>query len=99
MASERQINVGGVLVGGGAPVVVQTMTKTETANVAADDAPDPHGRGGRAPTSSASRSRVVQDAEALRRSSRLADPGSSPTSTSTTRSRSRRSTPARTASA
>jgi (E)-4-hydroxy-3-methylbut-2-enyl-diphosphate synthase len=35
MASERQINVGGVLVGGGAPVVVQTMTKTETANVAA----------------------------------------------------------------
>ncbi len=33
MASERQINVGGVLIGGGAPVAVQTMTKTETANV------------------------------------------------------------------
>jgi (E)-4-hydroxy-3-methylbut-2-enyl-diphosphate synthase len=35
MASERQIVVGGVPVGGGAPVVVQTMTKTETANLPA----------------------------------------------------------------
>ena len=35
MASKRQIWVGGVPVGGGAPVVVQTMTKTETANLAA----------------------------------------------------------------
>jgi (E)-4-hydroxy-3-methylbut-2-enyl-diphosphate synthase len=35
MASERQIMVGGVPIGGGAPVAVQTMTKTETANVAA----------------------------------------------------------------
>jgi (E)-4-hydroxy-3-methylbut-2-enyl-diphosphate synthase len=35
MASERQIHVGGVPVGGGAPVVVQTMTKTETANLPA----------------------------------------------------------------
>ena len=35
MASERQIHVGGVPIGGGAPVVVQTMTKTETADVAA----------------------------------------------------------------
>ena len=35
MASERQIQVGGVPVGGGAPVVVQTMTKTETANLEA----------------------------------------------------------------
>jgi (E)-4-hydroxy-3-methylbut-2-enyl-diphosphate synthase len=35
MASERQITVGGVPIGGGAPVVVQTMTKTETANLAA----------------------------------------------------------------
>jgi (E)-4-hydroxy-3-methylbut-2-enyl-diphosphate synthase len=35
MASQRQIRVGGVLIGGGAPVVVQTMTKTETADVAA----------------------------------------------------------------
>ena len=35
MASERQIYVGGVPVGGGAPVAVQTMTKTETADLAA----------------------------------------------------------------
>lgn len=34
MASKNQINVGGVPIGGGAPVVVQTMTKTETANLA-----------------------------------------------------------------
>src|SRR6478752_4085564 len=33
MASKRQINVGGVPIGGGAPVAVQTMTKTETANL------------------------------------------------------------------
>src|SRR4051794_4654016 len=32
MASRRQIWVGGVPVGGGAPVAVQTMTKTETAD-------------------------------------------------------------------
>jgi (E)-4-hydroxy-3-methylbut-2-enyl-diphosphate synthase len=32
MASARQIMVGNVPVGGGAPVAVQTMTKTETAN-------------------------------------------------------------------
>jgi (E)-4-hydroxy-3-methylbut-2-enyl-diphosphate synthase len=35
MASERQISVGGTPIGGGAPVAVQTMTKTETANLAA----------------------------------------------------------------
>src|ERR671917_678846 len=35
MASARQIMVGGVPVGGGAPVAVQTMTKTETANLRA----------------------------------------------------------------
>ena len=35
MASERQILVGSVPVGGGAPVAVQTMTKTETANLQA----------------------------------------------------------------
>src|SRR3954469_5309439 len=35
MASKRQIWVGNVPIGGGAPVVVQTMTKTETANLAA----------------------------------------------------------------
>jgi (E)-4-hydroxy-3-methylbut-2-enyl-diphosphate synthase len=31
MASKRQIDVGGVKIGGGAPVAVQSMTKTETA--------------------------------------------------------------------
>src|SRR5438270_938902 len=35
MASERQIRVGAVPIGGGAPVAVQTMTKTETADLAA----------------------------------------------------------------
>src|SRR5829696_4796744 len=35
MASERHVTVGGVPIGGGAPVAVQTMTKTETANLAA----------------------------------------------------------------
>jgi len=35
MPSERQIRVGGVAVGGGAPVAVQTMTKTETADLQA----------------------------------------------------------------
>src|SRR3954451_24814308 len=35
MASKRQIWVGNVPIGGGAPVAVQTMTKTETANLAA----------------------------------------------------------------
>ena len=32
MASKRQITVGGVPIGGGAPVAVQSMTKTETAD-------------------------------------------------------------------
>ncbi|MDQ3571583.1 MAG: flavodoxin-dependent (E)-4-hydroxy-3-methylbut-2-enyl-diphosphate synthase [Actinomycetota bacterium] len=35
MASKRQVDVGGVKIGGGAPVAVQTMTKTETANLEA----------------------------------------------------------------
>lgn len=35
MASQRQIHVGGVPIGGGAPVAVQTMTKTETADLQA----------------------------------------------------------------
>jgi (E)-4-hydroxy-3-methylbut-2-enyl-diphosphate synthase len=35
MASQRQVHVGPVPIGGGAPVAVQTMTKTETANLAA----------------------------------------------------------------
>src|ERR671925_904855 len=33
MASERQIRVGGVPIGGGAPVVVQSMTLTKTYDV------------------------------------------------------------------
>ena len=32
MASKRHVTVGGVQIGGGAPVAVQTMTKTETAD-------------------------------------------------------------------
>ena len=32
MPSKRQIMVGGVPVGGGAPVAIQSMTKTETAD-------------------------------------------------------------------
>jgi (E)-4-hydroxy-3-methylbut-2-enyl-diphosphate synthase len=35
MASRRRITVGDVPIGGGAPVAVQTMTKTETANLTA----------------------------------------------------------------
>jgi (E)-4-hydroxy-3-methylbut-2-enyl-diphosphate synthase len=35
LPSERQIHVGGVPIGGGAPVAVQTMTKTETADLQA----------------------------------------------------------------
>src|ERR687893_1442399 len=35
MASRRHVHVGGVQIGGGAPVAVQTMTKTETANLSA----------------------------------------------------------------
>ena len=34
MASKRSVQVGPVQIGGGAPVAVQTMTKTETANLA-----------------------------------------------------------------
>ncbi|HEV2773243.1 MAG TPA: flavodoxin-dependent (E)-4-hydroxy-3-methylbut-2-enyl-diphosphate synthase, partial [Thermoleophilaceae bacterium] len=35
MPSKRQIDVGGVPIGGGAPVAVQSMTKTETADLEA----------------------------------------------------------------
>src|SRR5436190_9069713 len=38
MASERQIGVGGVAIGGGAPVVVQSMTLTKTHDVEATTA-------------------------------------------------------------
>src|SRR5881296_3946494 len=38
MASERQITVGGVKIGGGAPVVVQSMTLTKTHDVEATTA-------------------------------------------------------------
>ncbi len=47
MASRRQIWVKDVPIGGGAPVVVQTMTKTETANVAATMEQIRRGRRGR----------------------------------------------------
>src|SRR5436190_7857112 len=35
MASKRHVTMGGVQIGGGAPVAVQTMCKTETANLPA----------------------------------------------------------------
>ena len=38
MASERSIHVGGVQIGGGAPVVVQSMTLTKTHDVEATTA-------------------------------------------------------------
>src|SRR6266478_5593767 len=38
MASKRQISVGGVVIGGGAPPVVQSMTTTKTHDVAATTA-------------------------------------------------------------
>ena len=38
MASERHISVGGVKIGGGAPVVVQSMTLTKTHDVEATTA-------------------------------------------------------------
>src|SRR3982751_3702001 len=38
MASKRQISVGGVAIGGGAPVVVQSMTTTKTYDVPATTA-------------------------------------------------------------
>src|SRR5438876_9226253 len=38
MASEREISVGGVRIGGGAPVVVQSMTLTQTHDVEATTA-------------------------------------------------------------
>src|SRR6266478_2671555 len=38
MASKRQISVGGVVIGGGAPVVVQSMTTTKTHDVPATTA-------------------------------------------------------------
>src|SRR5262249_58321865 len=38
MSSQRQISVGGVEIGGGAPVVVQSMTLTKTHDVAATTA-------------------------------------------------------------
>ena len=85
--------VGSVPVGGGAPVAVQTMTKTETANLQAT-MDQIH----KVADAGADIVRVAvprdQDVEALK-----TIVVRSPTSTSTIRSRSRRSTPARTASA
>src|SRR5438105_5825015 len=65
MASKRQIHVGGVPIGGGAPVAVQTMTKTETADLQAT-----MDRIGRVADAGADLVRVAvprdQDVEALR---------------------------------
>src|SRR5512140_3700389 len=65
MPSERQIHVGGVPIGGGAPVAVQTMTKTETADLQATMA-----QIGRVAEAGADIVRVAvprdQDAEALK---------------------------------
>ena len=87
MASERQIHVGGVPIGGGAPVAVQTMTKTETANLAATME-----QIRRVAEAGADIVRVRRPARAGRRGAeddRRASrrSRSSPTSTSTTRSR------------
>ena len=86
MASARQIHVGGVPIGGGAPVAVQTMTKTETANLAAtmDQIRTVAEAGADIVRVAVPRE---QDVEALRRSSSSRRSRSSRTSTSTTRSR------------
>jgi (E)-4-hydroxy-3-methylbut-2-enyl-diphosphate synthase len=65
MPSERQIHVGAVPIGGGAPVAVQTMTKTETANL-----PETMGQIGRVAEAGADIVRVAvpreKDVEALK---------------------------------
>ena len=66
MASKRQIFVEACRSAAARPVAVQTMTKTETANLGGDDGADPQGRRRRAPTWSASRCRASEDAEALK---------------------------------
>ena len=87
MASERQIQVGAVPIGGGAPVAVQTMTKTETANLTAtmDQIRTVAEAGADIVRVAVPRE---QDAEALKHDRRASPRSrSSPTSTSTTRSR------------
>ena len=93
MASTRQIHVGPVPIGGGAPVAVQTMTKTETANLTAtmDQIRTVADAGADIVRVAVPRE---QDAEALKTIVAQSPIPSSPTSTSTTPSRSRRSKPA-----
>lgn len=45
----KQIQVGGLPVGGGAPVSIQSMTNTPTHEVEATGGPDPPAGGGRVP--------------------------------------------------
>ena len=66
MASKRQIFVGGVPIGGGAPVAVQTMTKTETAEPRGDDGADRARSPTRARTWSASPCRATRTSVALK---------------------------------
>src|ERR1044072_270432 len=66
MASERQIHVGGVAIGGGAPVVVQSMTLTKTYDVDATmgQIADPAAPGGGCVRVAVPKS---EDAEALKK--------------------------------
>ena len=66
MASKRQIFVGGVTIGGGAPVVVQSMTLTKTHDVPATTA-QIAALASAAARSSGSPCRQLEDAEALPR--------------------------------
>ena len=86
MASQRHIQVGGVQIGGGAPVAVQTMTKTETANLQAtmDQIRTVADAGADIVRVAVPRDKDVEALKTIVRSRRSR---SSPTSTSTTRSR------------
>src|SRR3954462_5369818 len=96
MASARQIHVGGVPIGGGAPVAGQTETKTETANLRAT-----MDQIRRVAEAGADIVRVAvpreEDVAALRTIVAESPIHVIADIHSTTRSRSRRSTPARTA--
>ena len=69
----RQIMVGSVPVGGDAPVTVQTMTNTPTADARGDDRPDPPLRGGGRRTSSACPARTQESTAALKEIVRAAN--------------------------
>ena len=65
MASRRQIHVGGVAIGGGAPVAVQSMTTTKTHDAAATLAqvqasPTPAARSCASPSRTARRAALVR---------------------------------------